>query len=64
MATPASKPLDRPVPILPMQEGRIHRRSHDCYRHSTSTLFAALDIATGTLLSLAFGKRQVRGVSW
>lgn len=39
--------LDRTVPILPMQEGRIERRSHDYYRHGTTTLFAALDIATG-----------------
>lgn len=39
--------LDRTVPILPMQEGRIERRSHDYYRHGTSALFAALDIATG-----------------
>jgi len=39
--------LDRTVPILPMLEGRIERRSHDYYRHGTSTLFAALDIATG-----------------
>ena len=39
--------LDRTVPILAMQEGRIERRSHDYYRHGTSTLFAALDIATG-----------------
>lgn len=38
--------LDRTVPILPMQEGRIERRSHDYYRHGTSTLFAALDVAT------------------
>ncbi len=39
--------LDRTTPILPMQEGRIERRSHDYYRHGTTTLFAALDIATG-----------------
>ena len=39
--------LDSTVPILPMQEGRIERKSHDYYRHGTSTLFAALDIATG-----------------
>lgn len=39
--------LDRTVPILPMQEGRIERRSHDYYRHGTTTLFAALEIATG-----------------
>ena len=30
--------LDRTVPILPMQEGRIERRSHDYYRHGTTTL--------------------------
>jgi hypothetical protein len=41
--------LDRTVPILPMQPGRIERRSHDYYRHGTTTLFAALDIATGTV---------------
>ena len=29
--------LDRTVPILPMQEGRIERRSHDYYRHGTTT---------------------------
>ena len=30
-----------------MQERRIERRSHDYYRHGTSTLFAALEVATG-----------------
>ncbi|NKY21044.1 IS630 family transposase [Tsukamurella spumae] len=39
--------LDRTVPILPMQPGKVERRSHDYYRHGTTTLFAALDIATG-----------------
>lgn len=39
--------LDRTVPILPMNEGRIERRWHDYYRHGTTTLFAALEIATG-----------------
>jgi hypothetical protein len=38
--------LDRTVPVLPMQPGLIERRSHDDYRHGTSTLFAA-DIAIG-----------------
>ncbi|WP_141013664.1 IS630 family transposase [Nocardioides sambongensis] len=49
--------LDRTVPILPMQEGRIERRSHDYYRHGTSTLFAALDIATGQVAA-ALKKRH------
>jgi transposase len=39
--------LDRTQPILPMQPGLIERRSHDYVRHGTSTLFAALDVATG-----------------
>ncbi len=37
-----------------MQEGRIERRSHDYYRHGTSTLFAALEtIATGQVTASA-----------
>ena len=39
--------LDRTAPVLPMQPHLIERRSHDYIRHGTSTLFAALDIATG-----------------
>ncbi|MFD2769325.1 IS630 family transposase [Cellulomonas phragmiteti] len=39
--------LDRTQPVLPMQPHLIERRSHDYVRHGTSTLFAALEIATG-----------------
>ncbi len=39
--------LDRTMPVLPMQPGLIERRSHDYVRHGTTTLFAALEIATG-----------------
>jgi transposase/transposase-like protein len=39
--------LDRTAPILPMQPGLAERRSHDYLRHGTTTLFAALEIATG-----------------
>ncbi|NIK61428.1 transposase [Kribbella shirazensis] len=39
--------LDRTVPILPLQPGLAERRSHDYVRHGTTTLFAALEIATG-----------------
>jgi transposase len=38
--------LDRTAPVLPMQPHLIERRSHDYIRHGTSTLFAALDMAT------------------
>src|SRR3954471_24425571 len=41
--------LDRTMPILPTQPGLIERRSHDYVRHGTTTLFAALEIATGTI---------------
>ena len=33
--------------MLPMQPGLPERRTHDYVRHGTSTLFAALEIATG-----------------
>ena len=39
--------LDRTAPMLPMQPGKIARRTHDCTRHGTTILFAALEIATG-----------------
>ncbi len=39
--------MDRTGPILPLQPGLADRRSHDYVRHGTSTLFAALEIATG-----------------
>jgi len=39
--------LDRTAPMLPMRPGLAARRTHDYKRHGTSTLFAALDIATG-----------------
>ncbi|MDQ2850787.1 MAG: IS630 family transposase [Actinomycetota bacterium] len=41
--------LDRTAPMLPMQPGLPERRTHDYKRHGTTTLFAALDIATGTV---------------
>ena len=39
--------LDRTQPILPMQPGPAEQRTHDYVRHGTTTLFAALEIATG-----------------
>ena len=39
--------LDRTAPMLPMQPGLPARRTHDYKRHGTTTLFAALEIATG-----------------
>ncbi|SMO72277.1 IS630 family transposase [Propioniciclava tarda] len=39
--------LDRTAPLLPIREGSCEKRTHDYVRHGTSTLFAALEIATG-----------------
>jgi transposase len=39
--------LERTAPSLPMQPGKPAGRTHDYVRHGTSTLFAALEIATG-----------------
>jgi transposase len=41
--------LDRTAPVLPTQPRLIERRSHDYVRHGTTTLFAALEVATGTV---------------
>ena len=42
--------LNRTQPVLPMQPGQPERRSHDYIRHGTTTLFAALDTATGEVI--------------
>jgi len=39
--------LDRSAPVLPMMPGMPERRTHDYVRHGITTLFAALDVATG-----------------
>ncbi len=42
--------LDRTQPLLPMRPGQAERRSHDYKRHGTTSLFAALDVQTGTVI--------------
>lgn len=42
--------LDRTAPILPMLPGTPQRATHDYKRHGTSSLYAALDIATGQVI--------------
>jgi transposase len=42
--------LDRTQPLLPMRPGQVERRSHDYKRHGTTSLFAALDVKTGTVI--------------
>jgi transposase len=43
--------LDRSQPVLPMMPGIPERRSHDYVRHGTTDLFAAFNIADGTVIS-------------
>ena len=44
--------LNRTQPGLPLQIGSAAKHTHDYIRHGTTTLFAALDIATGHLTGL------------
>lgn len=43
--------LDRSQPVLPMMPGMPERRTHDYYRNGVTSLFAAFDIADGTVIS-------------
>jgi len=42
--------LDRTQPVLPLAPGLPERRTHDYVRHGTTTLFAALDLASGNVI--------------
>ena len=43
--------LNRSQPVLPMMPGMPERRTHDYYRHGITSLFAAFNIADGTVIS-------------
>jgi transposase len=42
--------LDRTQPILPLAPGVPQRQTHDYVRHGTTSLFAALDVASGKVI--------------
>ena len=50
--------LDRTRPVLPMRPGIPERQTHDYVRHGTTTLFAALDIATGTVTDACYPRHR------
>lgn len=50
--------LDRSQPMLPMRPGQPARRSHDYKRHGVTSLFAALDIATGKVIGQCFPRHR------
>jgi len=52
--------LDRSQPMLPMRPGQTARRSHDYKRHGTTSLFAALDIATGRVIGKCYGRHRAK----
>lgn len=43
--------LDRTTPLLPMRPGQVERRTHDYVRHGTTSLFAALEVKSGTVVA-------------
>ena len=52
--------LSRSQPILPMRPGQLERRTPDYFRHGTTSLFAALDIASGKVIGRCFAKHRTQ----
>jgi len=48
--------LDRTAPILPLRPGIPERQTHDYVRHGTTTLFAALEVATGKVTDACYDR--------
>jgi len=53
--------LDRTAPLLPIRFGKPEARTHDHLRHGTTTLFAALEVATGRISADACYPRHRNG---
>jgi transposase len=50
--------LERTQPILPMRPGIPERQTHDYARHGVTSLFAALDIATGQVTDACYSRHR------
>src|SRR5680860_404489 len=50
--------LDRTQPMLPVRPGLPARRTHDYVRHGTTTLFAALEVATGKVTDVCYPRHR------
>jgi transposase len=50
--------LDRTQPLLPMSPGQVERHTHDYVRHGTTSLFAALNIASGEIIGNCFRQHR------
>lgn len=52
--------LDREQPVLPMMPGMAERRTHNYVRHGTTSLFAALDIASGFVIGKCYKRHRAK----
>jgi len=52
--------LDRTQPGLPMKKGRAGTMTHDYKRHGTTTLFAALNVATGKVIGECLPRHRAK----
>jgi transposase len=50
--------LDRTQPLLPLGPGQAERGTHDYVRNGTTSLFAALDVATGQIIGKCHGRHR------
>jgi transposase len=50
--------LDRTAPILPLRPGLPARQTHDYKRNGTTTLFAALEVATGRVTQACYDQHR------
>lgn len=50
--------LDRTAPILPLRPGLPEKQTHDYVRHGTTTLFAALEVATGRVTDACYPRHR------
>ena len=50
--------LDRTQPVYPVLPGRTERRTPDYERHGTTSLFAALDVATGSVFGKCYPRHR------
>ena len=55
---PQAQALERAAPVLPLRPGVAEKRSHDYVRHGTTTLFAALEAATGKVTGACYPRHR------
>lgn len=57
---PQIQALDRTAPLLPLGPGQVERRTHDYQRHGTTSLYAALNVATGKVIGATYARQRSR----